>query len=178
MNIPETFFSVSEQLLLFGLSCLFGAVLGIVYDIFRALRAALPHNSWLVVFEDLIFLTFYAFFLSVFSSAAARGELRFYYVLGNLLGFMLYILTVGNAVISAVRKIFSVLRKLFSFIISPFCRCYVFLREKAAGKFVGSNKHLVNCLKNIRNLLLNCRYLLYNNIEIKKKERENRCRKK
>ena len=48
MNVPETFFTVSEELVLFGLSCLAGAVIGVFYDIFRVIRIIFPHNDILI----------------------------------------------------------------------------------------------------------------------------------
>ena len=57
MNVPETFFTVREELWLFGLSCLSGAVMGLCYDVLRALRQAVPHPGWAVAAEDIIFVT-------------------------------------------------------------------------------------------------------------------------
>ena len=56
MTIPETYFTVSEELRLFGISCLLGAVVGVAYDVLRVLRLMLPHNSFLVAAEDVGFL--------------------------------------------------------------------------------------------------------------------------
>ncbi len=54
MRVPETFFSVSEELVLFGISCLAGAVIGVFYDVFRVIRIIFPHNAVLVTIEDII----------------------------------------------------------------------------------------------------------------------------
>lgn len=169
MNVPETFFSVNEQLVLFGLSCLLGGALGVFFDVFRALRVVLPHNAVLVAAEDFAFLCGYAVVLSAFVSAAARGELRFYYVIGNLLGFVLYIATVGSAVILTIRKLFSLIKAVLSFIIRPVKTLYVFLCKKYGLKFVGTSKVFVKSIKKIEILLLNNSKLLYN-----KKENKNR----
>lgn len=168
MNVPESFFSVNEQLVLFGLSCVFGAVFGVLYDAFRALRIILPHNFWLVTVEDVIFMTSYAVFLPLFASAAARGELRFYFVIGNAIGFVLYFFTVGTVVISALKKLFLIVGRLVDIIIRPFRIIYVFICEKAGLKFVGNSKVLVKSLKKMKTLLLKRRTLLYNRRENKK----------
>mgnify|MGYP002545496206 CR=1 FL=1 len=78
--IPETYFTVHEQLTLFGASCLLGAALGVIYDAFRALRIALPHNKILVALEDIAFLLIYSVFIISFTSAPARGEFRVLYL--------------------------------------------------------------------------------------------------
>lgn len=175
--IPETFYTVHEQLVLFGLSCLFGGALGVCYDVFRALRVLMPHNTWLVVFEDVLFMAGYSVFLMAFTSGAARGELRFYFVIGNLLGFIIYFFTVGNAVISALKKLLHVLGRAFCVVIRPLTAVYVFIREKAVRKFVGSSKVLVKSIKNVKMPLIKSSHLLYNKKKTKKKEREERCRK-
>lgn len=168
MNVPETFFSVREQLILFGISCLCGGALGIFYDIFRAVRVIFPHNTWLIVIEDVIFMSGCAVLLTAFTSAAARGEFRFYYIIGSAVGFILYFLTVGNAVIAALKKLFALISGLLRVIIRPLNKIYVFLRKKAGLKFVGNSKFLVKSVKNVKSLLLKQRNLLYNNKDNKK----------
>lgn len=168
MNVPETFFSVSEELTLFGISCLFGLLIGVCYDFFRAVRLIFPHNFFLIMLEDILFLAGYAVFLSAFSSAAARGELRFYYVVGNFIGFVVYLVTVGSVVAGTVKKVFYALKKVISIIFLPLRSSFVFLRRKVSAKFVGSSKVLVNYIKKSKMLLLKRPHLLYNKNENKK----------
>lgn len=162
MNVPETFFSVDEELRLFGLSCLFGAAFGVVYDLFRTVRLLLPHNGAMVAAEDIAFLALYGVFLPAFASAAARGELRFYFALGNIIGFVLYIATVGTAVVGVMRRIAALLKKLIRVASYPFRRGYVFLRTKAKAKFVGCSKITVNPFKKMKILLPKSGRMLYN----------------
>lgn len=170
MNVPETFYSVHEQLILFGISCIFGAVLGVCYDVFRTVRVILPHNSWLVLFEDILFLAGYTVFLTSFVSAAARGELRLYFVIGNILGFAVYLCTVGSAVIRTMKKLFSFICTVFNFIMRPFRFIYALLCEKVGNKFVGIPENFVKSIKKSKLLLLKCVHLMYNKKENKKRK--------
>lgn len=169
MNVPETFFSVREELVLFGLSCLMGIALGVVYDIFRTARVMLPHRSWMVFAEDASFLVFYGIALSAFATAASRGELRFYFVIGNVSGFALYLATVGSIVIRTMKKLCYFVKKVVWFALLPLRKFYVFISKKAAVKFVGSSKVIVNTIKKIGILLLKRLHLLYNKDESRMK---------
>lgn len=162
MIIPETFFTVHEHLILFGLSCLFGAALGVFYDIFRALRLIFPHNFLLVTAEDVIFMSCYAVFISSFTSAAARGEFRFFYIFGNILGFILYIVTAGNVITGVLKRLISLLRSILRLIMRPFRKIYVSICVKGQKKFVENSQNPVKRFKNPFTLLLNMRDLLYN----------------
>lgn len=162
MNVPETFFSVREQLILFGLSIAGGAVMGLLYDLFRIIRTVFHHNSVLVAAEDVVFLISWAIFLIAFAGAAARGEFRFYYVIGSLIGFALYIATVGSAVICTVRKLCTVISAVLRFIMRPFVKIYVFLCKKYTVKFVGSSKVIVNFIKKIIKVLQKPAVMVYN----------------
>ena len=170
MNVPETFFTVSEELVLFGLSCLAGAVIGIFYDIFRVIRIVFPHNDILILIEDIIFLVGYAVFFMAFSSVSVRGELRGYYILGNIIGFVIYFFTVGTAVTGAVRKLFLLLKRIFMFFTSPFRAVFAFICRKLSVKFVGNSKISVKCFKKLNLLLLNPCHLLYNKMESNKRK--------
>ena len=140
MNVPETFFSVKEELWLFLLSCIFGAVFGVYYDVFRTLRLAIPHHSFFILLEDIVFLGTYAVFLSAFASAAARGELRAYFALGGILGFTLYYFTVGKFVIRLMQKITGVIKWIFAIAVKPF--------KATVRKFVGIAQNVVKKNKN------------------------------
>ncbi len=170
MNVPETFFSVSEEIFLFGISCIFGIIIGICYDVFRTARILFPHNTILVVIEDVVFMAGYAVFLSSFSSVAARGELRFYYVIGNVLGFIVYFFTFGSVIIGTMKKIYFAFKKLAEIILKPFKSVYVLLCAKADNKFVGNPENSVKRNKKIPFLLLNKTDLLYNKKENKKRK--------
>ncbi|MDO4863895.1 MAG: spore cortex biosynthesis protein YabQ [Ruminococcus sp.] len=178
MNVPETFFSVREELTLFGLSCLAGAVIGLCYDALRAFRLMLRHGVWLTALEDIVFLALYAVFLSAFASAAARGELRFYHVVGNALGFTLYFFTLGSIIIRIFRKLFGALAALIRAVTSPIRRLYVLLRKKAGVKFVGSSKILRKAIKMLNLVLPNRGKVRYNIMENIKRKNVNNVAKK
>lgn len=145
MNVPETFFSVGEELRLFLLTCLTGAIFGVYYDVFRTLRLAVRHNKFFVLLEDILFLATYAVYLLSFASAEARGELRGYYVLGGIIGFTLYYFTVGKTVIRLMQKLTGVIKCVFAVVVKPFI---------AVGrKFVGYTKNIVKTNKNLHSHL-------------------------
>ena len=45
MDGLESFFTASQQLRLFVLSCAFGIPIGILFDIFRVIRLFFPHGK-------------------------------------------------------------------------------------------------------------------------------------
>ncbi|MCM1132395.1 MAG: spore cortex biosynthesis protein YabQ [Ruminococcus flavefaciens] len=169
MNVPETFFSVQEEMLLFLLSCVAGVFIGIFYDVFRTLRIMVKHNFFFVIAEDVLFLACYAVFLSAFASVQARGELRFYFIIGNAIGFTLYFFTLGIFVIRTLKKFFGFLGRIFS----PIKALYVILCKKARGKFVGNSKNIAKRIKKSDLLLQNDKGLLYNIRESKKRKNVN-----
>lgn len=116
----ESFFSVSQQAQLFLISCAFGIPLGILFDIFRVIRTILPHNTLLVAIEDILYMIIYAVFMTAFTIVCARGEYRFFYTVGNILGFAVYFFTAGNVIVGVIRKISGWVRKFFLIILSPF----------------------------------------------------------
>lgn len=170
MKVPETFFSVSEEAWLFMLSCALGAVIGLLYEIFRTLRTLVRHSAFMVAVEDILFLLGWGCALMAFSCAAARGQIRGYFVLGSILGAALYCALPGHIVSSAVRKTAFAVRAAAAFLLRPLKRCCVFIRAKAMVKFVGSSKIFVNSIKKVEILLPKPLNLLYNITENKKRK--------
>lgn len=169
MNVPETFFSIQEELVLFLFSCVAGAFIGVFYDIFRTLRLMIKHNFFFVIIEDVLFLACYAVFLSAFASVQARGELRFYFIIGNALGFTMYFFTLGSFVIRTFRKFFGLIGRIFA----PVKAVYVIFCKKVTGKFVENSKNFVKHIKKWNFLLPNAKHLLYNKSESTKRRNVN-----
>lgn len=103
----ETFFTVPEQLLLFLCSVIAGAALGVVYDIFRAIRITLPFMRKKIptAVSDMLYMLIFGTAVFLLSAYMGRGQVRFFYCLGAALGALLYILTAGNAAVSALRRL-------------------------------------------------------------------------
>ncbi len=135
----ESFFTSGQQLNLFLMSCLFGVPIGIFFDIFRVVRIAFRHCKAAVIIEDIIFFMFYGVFLMCFTITAARSELRFYYCFGNLLGFILYFVTIGHFVTLFLRKVTEKIKKV--------TKKFALICVKTTSKFVGFLKNK----KNIKN---------------------------
>ncbi len=88
--IPETFVSAEMQLLLFAGSCLMGIPCGMVTDVFRLLRRIVPHGRIAVVVEDIFCAAVSAVLLAGYMTAFAGGDFRIYYLIGAMIGFVLY----------------------------------------------------------------------------------------
>lgn len=115
----ETFFTVTEQSQLLIDAILLGIPLGVCYDILRTIRLLLPHGKIAVAAEDIAFLLFYGGALLCFSVVLARGEVRGYYLLGSLLGFLLYYCTLGKLTVSLLRRLILLIRGILSRLFSP-----------------------------------------------------------
>ena len=121
----ETFFTVSQQTMQFLLSIVMGAALGVVYDFFRVLRIIFPFVSKkaILCISDIIFMLICGTSVFVFDLMFCRGQLRFFCLVGASLGFILYILSLGNAVTGCLKTIVKfiskVLQKVYSDVFAP-----------------------------------------------------------
>lgn len=143
MNL-ETFFSVSEQTVQFLLSVVLGAGLGIVYDCFRVFRILFPpaRKTGAVCAGDIAFMIISGAAVFLFAALFCRSQVRFFSIIGALLGFILYILTIGNfitgvlkAIVSAICKI---LQKVYSAFFAPVVNYTKGICLKNFNKFVHS----------------------------------------
>lgn len=80
------------QACLFLVSLLYGGVLGLWYDFFRAVRKRVIHENRMVHVEDVIFCFTAAGGLFLLFQIYNQGSVRFYVLLGTFVGTMLYFL--------------------------------------------------------------------------------------
>jgi hypothetical protein len=108
-----------------------GIYITFVYDLLRILRRVVPHSSFWVSVEDLAFWVYCAGKVFLLMHHESDGTLRWFAVLGALVGMLLYRKTVGALFVKymslALIKVRDFCIKICKMVCKPFC---------AAGKKV------------------------------------------
>lgn len=154
----EVFFKTEEELLIFGCSCLLGVFFGAVYNVLRVVRAFFKHNKIIIFIEDFLYMLFVGLCFFVFSMELVRGQLRFFVVFGNVVGFMMFHYTAGNVVVFFARRISSFIKNwiflpVFKVFVEPLLRCFSKIFTKTKRVFVQKSKRLKKIEKSRKNLL-------------------------
>lgn len=140
----ETFFTAKTQLEVFLISCGVGLVLGLIYDIFRVFRIVVPHTNLLVAIEDVILITLYSVFTMCFAFSLMRGQIRVFFLVGNALGFTVWLLTIGSIVVKTANRIKSYIMAIFNILKLPFKQVKILiLRLKKKLKKSAKNTWLI-----------------------------------
>lgn len=95
--------SVTGQMLTFLISCLVGAALGLLYDLFRIFRIIVPCSRLAVLLLDILFFILCTAATFLFLLLSNSGTVRFFILEGELLGAVLYALTLGIPLIRISR---------------------------------------------------------------------------
>ena len=74
--------AVNTQTMIFFQSLLLGAALGMVYDLFRIFRVAVPLPAGMIVVEDVLYFVFCGFVSFFFAMTVNFGQVRFFILLG------------------------------------------------------------------------------------------------
>lgn len=115
-------FTNTESFLFFS-SILLGFIIGFYYEIFRFIRLAFPHPDFLIALEDLCFFIPLSPVLIFFHYALNSGIFRWFSMAGCLLGFLLYLGTVGKLLLHCSAGILfcikAVLKGLYGIFIRP-----------------------------------------------------------
>lgn len=97
------------------LAVLFGAGIGFVYDGLRIFRNVLPHASFFVSVEDLLFwivCTYYIFYLQY---RLNNGVTRWFSIVGILVGMLGYSHVLGKTYVAVMSKILNRVKSLLTY---------------------------------------------------------------
>lgn len=103
-----------EQLRIFTDALAVGILLGILYDLFKLTRMVLHLQIWIIFIEDILFFSAAFMLLFGFQLRHTDGMVRAYVLLGALLGWGVYRVTVGRLFLFAAEKLFALLRRMLS----------------------------------------------------------------
>lgn len=131
---------VAIQVYIFGWTMLVGAIMGIIFDFFRALRRKGNTKNIMVYIQDILFWLIIALVIIVSSFIINDGELRGYMLLGYLLGATFYILLFSKYIKTFFGFILDCIENFFNIIFSPVV--------KFAKKIKKNNKKELNKQEN------------------------------
>ncbi|MBQ4120173.1 MAG: spore cortex biosynthesis protein YabQ [Clostridia bacterium] len=86
----------TSQAISFLYSIILGILFAIIYDFFRSLRKCKQHTILLVFIEDILYFLILAVITFIFLLALTNGQVRAYILIGILLGFLLFVLTLSK----------------------------------------------------------------------------------
>jgi spore cortex biosynthesis protein YabQ len=101
-----------------------GFLLGVLYDILRAMRLSFTKSKIALVFFDILYFVLFGVITFLFILTLNKGEVRSYIIVGELIGAVFYYISFGIAVIKFTDKAILALKRfyalLFKVISAPF----------------------------------------------------------
>lgn len=110
---------LADQVYIFLSSIVIGAIMGVIFDFFRALRRKGNTKNILVYIQDIIFWFIIAVIIIVSSFIINNGELRGYMLIGYILGVLVYMLMLSKYIKLLFGIIFDFIEKIFGYILLP-----------------------------------------------------------
>ncbi len=142
---------MAEESLFMLYALLMGIFITFVYDLLRVLRRVIPHNIFWISAEDLAFWGFSAVEVFLLMYHVSNGTLRWFAVLGALMGMLVYSKTVSRFFVKYVSlfisKILKVTGKGLKFLFRPVTAAAGAARRRA-GKAAHGNKRMITFMKN------------------------------
>ena len=144
----------AQQLSIFVAALGLGFLLGVLYDVIRAIRLSLPRSKIATVLFDLLYCFLIGLATFLFILALNKGEIRFYIIAGEIIGAVFYYVSFGIAVIKITNKAVALLKRLYSYIFKILCapfkllkRLFTRIKNKINTLFKKSEKNSVKLRK-------------------------------
>jgi len=108
--------NISSQTYTFLCSLLVGIILGALYTVFKCIRTLFGNRKIHTVVCDIVYMLIFTLITYLFSIGFTDGFVRYYVVLGELAGLMLFKFTLGIL----IHKLFVIIFRCFSKIYRKF----------------------------------------------------------
>ena len=169
---------ISNQLYVFLIYCLCGAIIGLFFDIFRILRKSFKTPDIITYIEDIIFWILTGLFLIYIIFTFNNGEIRSYIFIGLAIGILLYLLIFSKIFIKTnviiIKYLKTFFKKVFKIITYPFIIIFKIIDKLIFKNIKKLNTVIVFYVKNVKKCKKD------KNFQKNKKEKkdfEKKCRK-
>lgn len=150
--------SPTEQLKYFVIALAVGFFMGVLYEVFRLIRLISPRGKILCFICDVLFMSLASLVSFILTVVINTGIVRWYILLGEVVGFFIYMRTIGRVSGAIFRLIRKVIAKILWIIFTPFR-----LLGRLCVKFF--SKLMKKIKKFMKSLLKNRKRILYNEQE-------------
>lgn len=153
--------AIVDELYFFLHAALTGVVLSAVYDAFRILRRVYTHGWFLIAVEDFFYWLGSALYITMILMKDNDGIIRWFFVIGILLGMFIYNITISQHLVGLlakiINKVLNVVQKVLKVVLKPISFLLIKYKKiaKKNGKICGKlrknlKKGLKKCCKTIR----------------------------
>lgn len=116
------------------IAAVMGAALCLLYDLFRILRMAFPPGKVTAFFEDVLWFVAAAAATYMLCLARCKGEVRSYIIIGEIIGFVLFRMTVSRLIMLAARPSVRAVKRFFRLIKGLIIRIFTPIAKKLTEK--------------------------------------------
>ncbi len=103
-----------SQIQIFWYACILGIIMGIIYDVFRIIRLLINWKDWQIFIQDIVYFFIVGVFTFLFTLAYNKGDVRAYLIAGEIIGWILYYITIGEIVYHFSEAIARFIKKILS----------------------------------------------------------------
>ncbi len=103
-------FSLADQTVYFLFSLLFGVILSALYDIVVVLRIIGLSKLWQTITFDVLYMFLCAVLTVLFAMPFNKGEVRYFVLFGEIIGFFVYRYTLGGLSVKIYSEIIRFIR--------------------------------------------------------------------
>jgi len=137
------------QLLGFVYSILLGGLFSFIYDFVKSFRLTLKFSSLFIFILDILYFLSISFLTFLFYISFTDGEIRYYILLGMILGFIIFRITVSKVLIFLLIHILK-----FIFLITDKLNGYILvLNGRISSVLKEFFKNILKIFKKIKNNL-------------------------
>lgn len=135
-----------------------GFIVGIMFDIYRVFRGINPPNKIIAAISDILFWILQSLIVFVFLIVTNNGDLRYYTIIGILIGLIFYFKIMSRLIQVILIRIIMFASKIFSIIknivLIPFkLTLYIFNHIKFNTKKIVHRIHRKNLKKKTTNMI-------------------------
>lgn len=133
------FSQIEVQMIQLILSIFFGILMAVTTDIINGIRKNFKYNNIINLFLFIILLIGYIIFQRLFCFIFAGSTFRIFFIIGNLIGFILWEFTLGYYCLTLARNVVGFIKKII---------CFFILKRRKFVRFAKNRKKRKNKSKN------------------------------
>lgn len=132
--------SLALQTVQFLQSIMLGAVFSIIYDIFYIIRSFFPRRIQPLMLLDFLYFLICGIILFQYLLRLNNGCMRYFIVLGVIIGWVVFHLSLSRLIVKIIDFILKWLRKILLWLMKPVISVHRFLRHRMELPLLRMNK--------------------------------------